>query len=496
VQNVPVRSRHLRRTRLPLYLAVLLLLGIVCSALAAPNRATLAQATGPNTWASGPNLPGAIGEVAGGIIGTKMYLVGESWNSTNNAATFAYDLVTGQWSNNLAQRPHKGNHHTAEVINGKLYLFGGFGDNSPGKVQIYNPATNQWSLGANMPWNTGSANSAVIGGKVYVFGGIVGQNTVTQGGIYDPATNSWAATAPAPMPQGRNHAAFATDGQRLFVFGGRGPGSGDSNIVANGFNTVQIYNPATNSWVSSATPGSTLAPLPIGRGGMGKAVYVNGEFYVIGGETKDGPGAVNGNVYNRVDIYNPTTNTWRTGKEMPTARHGIFPMLYNGKLYVGAGGTKAAFSISNIFEIYTVSAQSPPTATATNTATATATNTATATATNTATATATNTATATATNTPTATATSAPGDPTATATNTPTATPTNTVVPGPAPIPRLYLPLLGNTGANTGNAASQPADAQALINPLIAPAPELAFARTLMNPLTLAQDQFLCRVEV
>jgi hypothetical protein len=55
---------------------------------------------------------------------------------------------------------------------------------------------------------------------------------------------------------------------------------------------------------------------------------------------------------------------------------------------------------------------------------------------------------------------------------------------------------LGNTGANTGNAASQPADAQALINPLIAPAPELAFARTLMNPLTLAQDQFLCRVEV
>ncbi len=524
MQKTPVRHHPTRRTRLPLYLAVLLILGVICSSLAVPSRQTMAQASGPNTWATGTTMPGAIGEVAGGIIGNMMYLVGESGNTTNNESTFAYNLTTGQWTMNLAKRPYPGNHHTAEVIGGKLYLFGGFGGSnggttSRGKVQIYNPANNTWSLGANMPWNTGSAISAVIGGKVYVFGGIVGNATVARGGIYDPATNTWAATQPAAMPQGRNHAAAATDGQRLFVFGGRGAGSGDNNTVANGFNTLQIYNPATDAWVSSNTSGSPLKPLPIGRGGMGRAIYANGEFYVIGGETINGSGAVGQGVYNRVDIYNPTTNSWRTGATIPTARHGIFPMLYNGKIYVGAGGTRAGYSDSNVLEIYTVSNQSTPTNTPTNTATSTATNSATATATRTPTNTATstptntptNTATGTATNTPTNTATStatntptntATGTSTATATvtttstSTATVTPTATGAPAPAPAPPIYLPLVGSTGATPNSLGATTSELTAIANPLLAPAPELAFRRVLVSPFTRAKDQFLCRIDL
>jgi N-acetylneuraminic acid mutarotase len=154
------------------------------------------------------------------------------------------------------------------------------------------------------------------------------------------------------MPQGRNHAAAATDGERLFVFGGRGPGSGDGDVVANGFNTVQIYDPQTNDWVSSLDPGSTLAPLPQARGGMGKAVYHAGEFYVLGGETESGAGATANKVYSRVDVYNPSTNKWRLGKPMPTARHGIFPVLYGGRVFVAGGGPQAGHSSSTVLEIY------------------------------------------------------------------------------------------------------------------------------------------------
>ncbi len=50
----------------------------------------------------------------------------------------------------------------------------------------------------------------------------------------------------------------------------------------------QIYNPSTKKWQSSTDSGSTLQPLPAPRGGMGKAVYFNGEFYVFGGETTIG----------------------------------------------------------------------------------------------------------------------------------------------------------------------------------------------------------------
>ncbi|MBA3471521.1 MAG: hypothetical protein H0T53_17945, partial [Herpetosiphonaceae bacterium] len=307
----------------------------------------------PGTWELAPALPAAIGEVAGGIINNQLYLVGEG-----SAQTLSYTLsdLTSPGPGGLAQRPFKGNHHTAEVVGGKLYLFGGLGNDADsglatgGKVQIYDPLANTWTLGADMPFLAGSSSSALIGGQVYVAGGIVGFSTTNRLARYNPADNTW--TELAPMPQGRNHAAATTDGSQLYIFGGRGLGSGDGNTVANGFDTLQIYNPATNTWRSSLDIGSTLAPLPQARGGMGRAVYHNGEMYVLGGETQSGAGATPQNVYRRVDIYNPTTNTWRFGTAMPTARHGIFPLLIGGRIYVGGGGIQAGGSSSAVMEVY------------------------------------------------------------------------------------------------------------------------------------------------
>jgi N-acetylneuraminic acid mutarotase len=310
-----------------------------------PQTTTWSKVFG-GAWDAGPALPVPMAEVAGGVIGGKMYLFG-----SGSGATLSYDFAAGAWSSPtaLAQRPHKGDHHAAEVVNGKLYLFGGMGGGSEGQVQIYDPATNRWSAGADMPFAAGSSASAVIRGKVYVAGGIVGSSTTARTACYDPATDTW--TELAPMPRARNHAASATDGRKLFVFGGRGPGSGDSNTVANGFDTVQVYDPATNTWVTSDDPSARLRPLPQARGGMGKAVFYKGQFYVLGGETLTGAGATASRVYNRVDVYNPLSNTWRLAAPLPTARHGIFPLLYAGRLYVAAGGTRAGSSASSLLEV-------------------------------------------------------------------------------------------------------------------------------------------------
>jgi N-acetylneuraminic acid mutarotase len=287
----------------------------------------------------------ALGEVAGGVIGDKLYLVGEG-----NPATLVYDIPTDTWSI-AAARPLPGNHHAAETIGDKLYLFGGLTADSEGEVQIYDPAANQWSQGADMPFAAGSSSSAVIGGMVYVAGGITASGTTSRAARYDPATNSW--TELAAMPHGRNHTASGTDGSRLWVFGGRGPGSGDFNVTTNGFDDVQVYDPATNSWASSDDAGSGLAPLPQARGGMGKAVFLGGEFYVIGGETLTGAGATPDKVYHRVDVYDPATNTWRLDAPMPTARHGIFPLAHGGKIYVAVGGVHFGGSQSKVIEVFT-----------------------------------------------------------------------------------------------------------------------------------------------
>lgn len=73
-------------------------------------------------WEYGPTMPVALGEVAGGVIGGRLYLVGES-----SSKTLSLDMGTGSWRSDLALRPFPGGHHAAEVINGELYLFGGIG---------------------------------------------------------------------------------------------------------------------------------------------------------------------------------------------------------------------------------------------------------------------------------------------------------------------------------------------------------------------------------
>jgi N-acetylneuraminic acid mutarotase len=267
--------------------------------------------------------------------------------SGDTSATLAYDLKSGVWRSDIATRPLVGQLHSAEVINSKLYLFGGLGGGSEGTVQIYNPNTNSWSLGSAAPYAAGSASTTVINGKVYMAGGIVGSGTVSTAAVYNPATNTWSSIA--SMPAGRNHAAAGTEGTQFFIFGGRTGG----NTVSNGFNDVQIYNPSTNSWQWSGQAGSTIPSLPQARGGMGKAAFYGNEFYVMGGETTaSGTGQVAGNVYNRVDVYNPTSQTWRLESAMPIALHGVSPVVADGKIFVAGGGVQAGQSTSAVFQIF------------------------------------------------------------------------------------------------------------------------------------------------
>ena len=178
-------------------------------------------------------------------------------------------------------------------------------------------------------------------------GGIASGATVNLAAVYDPVADNWSPIA--PMPAGRNGAAAGTDGQRLFIFGGE--------TVANGvevdFNDVQIYDPASNTWQWSGSPGSSIPPLPQARGGMGKASFYGAEFYLMGGETASAAtGQAAGSVYNRVDVYNPFTQTWRLEANVPTARYGISPVVTNGQIVIGGGSLDSGDTGSTVFELF------------------------------------------------------------------------------------------------------------------------------------------------
>jgi N-acetylneuraminic acid mutarotase len=298
-----------------------------------------------SAWEPFPEMPVGMGEVAGGIIGDRLYLIGHDARQT-----LALNLGSGRWDPTLTHplRVMFGSHHAAEVVDNRLWIIGGLGGGE-GEVQVFDPDTKRWAFGPKMPFAAGSSATAAIGGVIYVAGGIVGDTTTRQAARLDPATMTW--TSIAPMPRARNHAASGTDGTRFYVFGGRGPGSGDSNEIANGFADVQVYDPATNQWIASDSGAGSPVAMPQGRGGMGKAVYVDGEFWVLGGETLDGTGATEHGVYDRVDVYSPATNSWRAGPPMPTARHGIFPLLAGRRIIVAGGGARAGSAVSGVVEV-------------------------------------------------------------------------------------------------------------------------------------------------
>jgi N-acetylneuraminic acid mutarotase len=69
-------------------------------------------------------------------------------------------------------------------------------------------------------------------------------------------------------------------------------------------NTVEAYDPATDTW-------KTKTPLPTPR--YGPVGVVNGILYAVGGVSK-GSGIIS-----TVEAYNPTTNTWIMKAPMPVA---------------------------------------------------------------------------------------------------------------------------------------------------------------------------------
>lgn len=167
------------------------------------------------------------------------------------------------------------------------------------------------------------------------------------------------------MPRAVEYAAAGTDGERLFVFGGRNT----ANTASNGFDIVQVYIVAKNRWVSSVAEG--VAPLPQARAGLAaRAPFIDGEFWVMGGQTVSGDGATSAGVYTRTDIYDPASNTWRAGPALVEGRHGAAAIVTNGDLVV-LGGHPSTFAPTQARLAQTLAWTTPLTTTSTSTSTTT-----------------------------------------------------------------------------------------------------------------------------
>ena len=87
----------------------------------------------------------------------------------------------------------------------------------------------------------------------------------------------------------------------------------------------------------------TRSELPTARRGLAVAAYEN-VIYAIAGESAEGVTGI-------TEIYQPETDTWRTGIPKPVPVVDVKAIVLGGKIYV-PGGKLASDEVTNILEIY------------------------------------------------------------------------------------------------------------------------------------------------
>ena len=237
-----------------------------------------------NNWttiASVPVYSGAGSSVV--AFGNKIYVIGGN-------PTQVYDPVIDSWENRTGI-PYERSSMRANVVDDKIYLIGGrlthtglYIVATSNRNDVYDPETDAWSQMASIPLSVMGYASAVFNNKIYIISGGnesgPGYNPTKLVQIFDPATNQWTNGTSIPIAVS-SAGACATTGvsfpKRIYVLGGA-----DNYYYHHsqqGYDFNQVYDPETDTWTNAIA-------LPTPRKGF-NAVVINDEIYAIGGSDRD-----------------------------------------------------------------------------------------------------------------------------------------------------------------------------------------------------------------
>ncbi|MCG9134306.1 sigma-70 family RNA polymerase sigma factor [Candidatus Poribacteria bacterium] len=244
------------------------------------------------------------------------------------------------------------------VVNGKVFVIGGniqlkrgeFGDISASTVEMYDPETDTWEQKANMPTARSGVSVSVVDGKIYAIGGTNLKTIQVPRGysseseelatveMYDPVTDTWTQKADMPIP--KKTMTCVVNG-KIYAIGGWLTTNEKPHLE-----TVEVYDPATDTWTTAENMNCARCSAAIG--------VVNGKIYAIGGLGSP-PIQEQSDLYlSNVEVFNPKTNQWQEGTEMPAPKALHTASVIDGKIYVIGGYFKEDMEFKKLatIEIY------------------------------------------------------------------------------------------------------------------------------------------------
>ena len=307
---------------------------------------------------------GTFGYSAGGFAGSPTNAVyrydpvANTWTALANVTTGFYDAAIAYAANT-----------------NKIYVFGGLDPsfNVLTTTQIYDVATNSWTMGAPMPDPTGRYFSSAVydsvNGKIYVFGGFDGATFSEQSQTweYDPVANTWN-TSRAPIPVAMGGAGYSIVGQFAYLAGHWNGGAASTDHYR--------YDIVADSWTA-------VAPVPVAMYRPAAAGVGTQEFLVGGGNPDISASATQrervaasmrapATSYTSTYIYDTTSNSWTSGPNT-NVPHSFTGGTAIGNLLLVVGGFDGVSGDTNVVESSVVTGGCPsPTPTGTPSATPTA----------------------------------------------------------------------------------------------------------------------------
>ena len=213
-------------------------------------------------------------------------------------------ITSGKWSE-LANMKIARSHAPVVAFENQLYVFGGGGPDfkSHDSCLRFDSANNAWHDIASMPTKRSGTAAFLIENKIYVIGGGYKKpdgnfqflKTVE---VYDPATDSWS-TAP-DMLQPHDYPAATTIGNTIYILGGHHPEACLGGPKTDpGFSFCERWTPGQEKW-------EQIADLPTPRFAA-SALTRGNKIFTSGGVAFTPEGFNN---FDFFETYSSDNNSW------------------------------------------------------------------------------------------------------------------------------------------------------------------------------------------